>query len=194
MIFTYAQQTWYHATERFYLLVLPALHWRGCRLSGPPRMAAGPFWHPVNVRLTWTLWEAEKDNVICWCLALLFGTWKALFKCLWQYTWAVSKRHVSLHWAPGLFFTGLSTEEFTVSQSSFWRLCTRGPATLQNLHPLHPCSVCYKREKTTQDWYLGLGAFDFKLVVQFLVQKPSFKLLIATSSQEELPEFLDWSI
>lgn len=66
----------------------------------------------------------------------------------------------------GSSFTGLSTEGFTISQSSFWRLRTRGPATLRNLHPLHPCSVCYKREKTTQDWYLGLGAFDFKLVVQ----------------------------
>lgn len=63
----------------------------------------------------------------------------------------------------GSSITGLSAEEFTISQSSFWRLCTRGPATLWNIHPLHPCSVCYKTEK---NWYLGLGAFDFKLAVQ----------------------------
>lgn len=96
----------------------------------------------------------------------------------------------------GSSFTGLSAEEFTISQSSFWRLCTRGPATLRNIHPLHPFSVCYKTEKTTQDWYLGWGGGWFQASCPdiFFIQKPCFKLLITTSIQEELPEFLDWNV
>lgn len=162
MIFTYAQQTWYHATKRFYLLVLPALHWRGCSLSGPPLMAAGPFWHPINVRLTRTLWEAEKDNFICWCLALLFGTWKALFKCLWQYTWAVSKRRVFLLWALGRFL-------YWPQRRGIYHFPEQSEDFAQGALPLSGifipyihavCAIKQKRQHRIGTWSWGRGWFQ----------------------------------
>lgn len=166
MIFTYAQQTWYHATKRFYLLVLPALHWRGCSPSGPPQWLQGPSGVLVTSDLH-GLYERLRKTILSagvWPCSLEHGK-----RCLSAYDSIHELLAKGVFFSIGLLgssFTGLSAEEFTISQSSFWRLCTRGPATLRNIHPLHPCSMCYKTEKTTQDWYLGWGGGDFKLAVQ----------------------------
>lgn len=52
----------------------------------------------VNFRLTWAPWKADKGNAICWWLGLaLWNIESFALSAFQQHTWAVSKRHFTLH-------------------------------------------------------------------------------------------------